>query len=309
MLATNASGNSELVPEKGAELHVLSPVPGRWTLIIDFYNAVSGTAATQPFTVTMDVSNPATTATESGLPNSTLDKFTSGVPEPASVTVTNNGTVPEEYFLDARTTQQVTLKLAAQTTSTLALPNLFGIVPTYLVPTLTTNLSAKVAAKAVNFFDLSYPFGDPDLISSTGKTSTLSFGPASHDIPSGDWTITPFLKGPDGAKGAKPVNAFVAMTATTSQIDPAVSDPTGDLWNGATNPNAGLTPVVVEPGQSATIPLTITGHGSAGQVFSGQIFIDDVSFNPGLVTYNGLFGAFPTASTVASFPYTYSIGS
>lgn len=309
MLATNASGSSELVPEKGAQLHVLSPVAGRWTLIIDFYNAVSGTAATQPFTVTMNVRDPATAATESGLPNSSLDKFTPGSAEPASVTVTNNGTVPEEFFLDARTTQRVTLKLAAQTTSTLALPNLFGIVPTYLVPTLTTNLSAKVTAPAANFFDLSFPFGDPDLISSTGKTSTLSFAPVSGDIPNGDWTITPFLRGPDGSNGAKTVNAHVSMTATTNQIDPAVGDPTGDLWSGATNPNAGLTPVVVEPGQSATIPLTITAHGTVGQVFSGQIFIDDVSFNPGPVTYNGLFGAFPTASTVASFPYTYSIGS
>jgi hypothetical protein len=307
LLAINSGGSPELVPETGAQVHAVAPAPGRWTLVVDFYNSVSGTAATQPFTVNMDVSP--VTATENGLPTSTSDMFTPGVAEHASVTVTNNGTVPEEYFIDARTNHQVTLNLAAQTTSSLQLPNLIGIVPEYLIPTLTTAISAKVSAPAANFFDLSYPFGDPDLISSTAKTSSVSFSPAAADIPNGDWTVTPFLKGPDGAKGAKTVNANVTMTATTKQIDPAVSDPTGDLWSGSTNPNAGFTPYVVLPGQSVTIPVTITAHGTLGQEFQGTIYIADTSFNPGQVTYNGIFGIFPTASNVAAFNYTYSIGS
>ena len=47
----------------------------------------------------------------------------------AFVNVTNNGTTPEAYFVDARLNNQVKLGLAAQSTSTLTLPNVTGVVP------------------------------------------------------------------------------------------------------------------------------------------------------------------------------------
>ncbi len=306
LLATSPSGFSELAPEVGAQLHVMNPMPGRWTLIVDFYNSVSGTAATQPFTVKMDV-NPVT-AGQSGLPTSASTMLAAGTPVTADVTVTNSGDVPEEYFVDARLAgPPVTVNLAAQTTSSLPLPNLFGAVPEFLVPSLTTSLRATVTAPAVNFFDLTYPFGDPDLISSTGKTSTVSFTRSSAEIPNGDWTVTPFLKGPDGKKGAKTVTANVTLKAVTAAIDPTVSAPTGDLWQGSTNPNSAFTPYVVLPGQSVTIPVTITPLGTSGTVVTGSIYIADSSFNPGLVTFDGVFGSAPTASNVARFGYTYTI--
>src|SRR5712691_1901284 len=84
----------------------------------------------------------------------------------------------------------------------LKLLHLAGVVPTYLVPPLTTKLSARVTAPAKQFFDLSYPFGDPDLISPVGKTASVGLG--STDIPDGDWAVTPFLAGQDGAKGLRP---------------------------------------------------------------------------------------------------------
>jgi hypothetical protein len=305
LLATNPSGVAGLVPEDGAQLHVLNPVSGRWTLIVDFYNSVSGTAATQPFTVKLNVTP--VSVSESDLPTSVSKHLAAGTPVNASVTVTNSGDFPEEYFVDARLDHEVTLNLASETSPTLQLPNLFGLVPTYIVPSLTSSLSAKVTAAKPNFFDMTYAFGDPDLISTTGKTSAVSF-PAA-DIPSGEWTVTPFLVGPDGKKGVtKPVTATVSVKAVTDALDPTVTSPTGDLWQGSTNPNVGFTPYVVEPGQSVTIPITITPKGTPGTVVSGSIYIADSSFNPGAVTFNGLFGAFPTASDVAVFPYTYTIG-
>jgi hypothetical protein len=305
LLAATADGVTTLEPETGAVLHTRNLEPGLWTLIIDFYNSVSGTAVAQPFTVTASTSPPAAFA--SGLPHSPAVHLPAGVPVTAHVTVTNTSTVPEEYFTDARLSTSVTLKLAPQVASQLPLPNLAGIVPLYLVPPETTRLSAKVTAKAANFFDLSYPFGDPDLISSTGKTSSLTF--SANDIPNGDWSITPFLKGPDGAKGAKTVNANVSLTATTAPVDPSVSSPTGDLWAASTNVNAAFTPYLVEPGQTVTIPVTITPHGKAGTVVTGTLSFDDVWFDPGAVTSNELFGAFPTSSTIFTRTYAYTIGS
>ncbi len=306
LLATNAGGFTQVVPEQGLQLHVLAPEPGRWTLIIDFYNTVSGTAASQPFSVTLN--SQLVSASAAGLPDS-FTTIPAGHAASGSITVTNNGDSPEEYFVDPRLAKNVTVKLAAQSTSSLELPNLFGVVPLYLVPSQTSSVTATVTSKAVQFFDLQYPFGDPDLISSTGKTSKLTFTPAGEQVPNGDYSVTPFLKGPDGAKGAKSVNANVSMTATMAQIDPNVSSGTGDLWSGSTNVNATFTPVIVQPGQTVTIPVTISVKGTAGTKVSGTISLEDVSFNSGLVTANELFGNFPTSSNVASFSYSYTVGS
>ena len=158
-----------------------------WTLVIDFYNTVSGTAVAQPFTVT--INDTPVTAAASGLPDG--GTLTAGTPVTAMVNVTNNGTTPEAYFVDARLNDQVTLNLAAQTTSTLTLPNVTGVVPQYLVPSHTTALKATASSSAPLFFDVTYPYGDPDVISTTGKTATASY--SASDVGAGDWAITPFL--------------------------------------------------------------------------------------------------------------------
>ncbi len=303
LLVTNSSGNTQIQPEVGTQLHVLNPVPGLWTLVVDFYSVVSGTAVSQPFTVTFNDTPVYTSVT--GLPVSASTTLAAGTPVTAMVTVQNNGTTPEAYFIDARTSAQTTVNLAPQTTSTLTLPNVTGVVPTYLVPSHTTAIQTTVSSPSSLYFDYSYPFGDPDLISSTGKTATGSF--SAPDIPAGDWTVTPFLAGPIGAKAAKNVTATVSMTATTAGFDPTVSSPTGDFWLSSTNATNGFTPYVVNPGQSVTIPVTITPQGSSGTTVSGTIYLADFSLNTGAVTYNELPGNYPEASDVAAFPYSYTI--
>ena len=304
LMQTSVSGQSQIQPEDGAVLHVLNPTAGLWTLIIDFYNTVSGTAVAQPFTITLD--NSPVSAGASGLPDSAGTDLTPGIPVTAYVWVHNSGTTPEAYFVDARLNTQTSLDLAPQTAPSLTLPNLAGVVPAFLVPSHTTAINSTVSSTAPLFFDASYSFGDPDLISSTGKTATQSF--SAPNVPPGDWTVTPFLLGPTGAKQAKGVNANVSMTATTAGFDPAVSTPTGDLWLGSVNAAAGFTPYVVNPGQSVSIPVTITPEGSHGTTVSGTLYIADSSFMPSAVSFNELPGFSPEGSDVAAFPYTYTIG-
>jgi hypothetical protein len=302
LLATTATGTTKVHPEVGAQLHVIRPRAGLWTLVIDFYNTVSGTAVAQPFTVT--INDTPVTASSQGLPDG--GKLTAGTPVTALVTVTNNGTTPEAYFVDARLNDQVKLDLAAQTTATLTLPNVTGVVPEFLVPSHTTALKTTVSSSAPLYFDFSYPFGDPDLISTTGKTATGTY--SAPDISATDWTVTPFLVGPIGTKAAKNVTATVSMTATTAGFDPSVSSPTGDLWLGSANPVTPFTPYVVNPGQSVSIPVTITPAGKSGSKVTGTLYIADSSFTSGAVTYNTYPGTFPTGSDVAAFPYSYTIG-
>jgi hypothetical protein len=302
LLATTTTANTEVQPEVGAQLHVLSPSPGLWTLAIDFYNTVSGTAVAQPFTVT--INDTPVGASASGLPDGST--LTAGTPVTAFVNVTNNGTTPEAYFVDPRLNDQVNLDLAAQTTSTLTLPNVTGVVPEYLVPSHTTALKATVSSSAPLFFDFTYPYGDPDLISSIGKTASASY--SASGIGAGDWTITPFLVGPTGKTAAKNVTATTSLTATTAGFDPAVSSPTGDLWLGSANPATPFTPYVVNPGQSVSIPVTITPTGNPGSTVTGTLYVADSSFISTDLSFDDVAGYSPEGSDVAAFPYSYTIG-
>ena len=302
LLATTTTGTTEVQPEVGAQLHVLSPSPGLWTLAIDFYNTVSGTAVAQPFTVT--INDTPVGASASGLPDGST--LTAGTPVTAFVNVTNNGTTPEAYFVDPRLNDQVNLDLAAQTTSTLTLPNVTGVVPEYLVPSHTTALKATVSSSAPLFFDFTYPYGDPDLISSIGKTASASY--SASGIGAGDWTVTPFLVGPTGKTAAKNVTATTSLTATTAGFDPAVSSPTGDLWLGSANPATPFTPYVVNPGQSVSIPVTITPTGNPGSTVTGTLYVADSSFISTDLSFDDVAGYSPEGSDVAAFPYSYTVG-
>jgi hypothetical protein len=303
LLATTTTGTTEVKPEVGSQLHVIDPSPGLWTLAIDFYNTVSGTAVAQPFTV--NINDTPVGASTSALPDGST--LTAGTPVTAFVHVTNNGTTPEAYFVDARRNDQVKLDLAAQTTSTLTLPDLTGVVPEYLVPSHTTALKAAASSSAPLFFDVTYPYGDPDVISSTGKIATASYYSAAG-VGAGDWTITPFLQGPFGAKAAKNVTASTSMTATTAGFDPTVSSPTGDLWLGSTRPATPFTPYVVNPGQSVSIPVTITPTGKTGSTVTGTLYIADSSFVSTDLSFDELAGYSTEGSDVAAFPYSYTIG-
>ena len=303
LLASSTTG-ATIAPEVGAQLHATDPSAGTWTLVIDFYNAVSGTAVSQPFSVT--VNDTPVVASVRRLPDSTATDLTAGTPVTAFVRVRNNGTTPEAYFVDPRLNKQVTVNLAAQSASSLALPNVDGVVPQYLVPSHTTAIKATVLSSAPLFFDITYPYGDPDVISTTGKTATASY--SASEVGLGDWTVTPFLVGPIGKNPAPTVNANVLMTATTAGFDPAVSSATGDLWLGSTNAAATFTPYVVDPGQSVTIPVTITPSGAAGTAVSGTLYVADSSFIDPDLNFDDEFSFTPEGSDVAAFPYSYTIG-
>jgi hypothetical protein len=297
-------GGTTLKAETGAQLHVLNPAAGRWTLIVDFNNTVAPVAASQPFNVTM--STTPVTASPSGLPDSSSTVLPAGTPVTVNVTVTNNGSTPEEFFIDARTAGQVAQKLAAQTAGSLQLPDLGGVIPTYLVPSHASKLTATVAAKLPLSFDMAGVFGDPDVGSSTSTNATATL--TAPDITDGDWTISPTLKGPD-VTAVKPVTAHVSVSVTAPAFDSAFNSPTGDLWLSSVTTSSAFTPQVVNPGQTVIIPVTLTPAGTVGTVVTGTLYLDDAWVNPPatsdfLLPVNTMEG-----SDVAAFPYAYQIGS
>jgi hypothetical protein len=287
----------------GTQLHVPSPQAGTWTLIVLFAPQVSGMALSEPFTVT---TNQDPVPVQSTLPNARSTKLAGGRPQTFNVTVHNNGPDPEVYFLDARLPESTTETLAttAGTTNTvtepnsLASPNPFAV---YLVPTHTTALAEQASTSGPQpiMFDSAGPAGDPDLASTQGSLASLAF--SANPIEQGLWDIAPSEVGPFGANPGPKETATTSMSVTTAAFDNDLSSPTGDLWQTSTDPNAPFNPVVVEPGQSATIPVTITPSAPSGSTVSGTLYVDDSYFLL-YEFFNGLNG-----NDVSAVPYTYTV--
>ncbi|MGI8715825.1 MAG: hypothetical protein ACR2NR_22115 [Solirubrobacteraceae bacterium] len=126
---------------------------------------------------------------------------------------------------------------------------------------------------------------------------------AANPIAQGPWFILPTVTGAYGATGAPREPVTTTMTTTSSAFDPTVTSPTGDLWLASTNHDAltSLSPTIVGPGQTATIPVTITPSGSSGTTDSGTLYVDDTSS----VRFQSVSA--PNGDEVAAIPYSYTV--
>jgi subtilisin family serine protease len=305
--ASGASGAS-LSYQSAAALHVLTPAAGTWTLIVDFYGQVSGTAISQPFNVTLS-SEPARVSAPL-LPDSPTATLAQGSAQTVNVRVTNSTGSPEAYFVDPRLDQSAAVPLASVTSASVGVPLAapFNSYPLFVVPTHTTSLTASASAPSPIYFEFGPAFGDPAVISSGAPSDSPTGTFAANPLASGEWDLVPFPQGPDGVTGVAPFTAQTGMVATTAAFDPTVSTPTGDLWAESTAPTALVDPVVVAPGQSTIIPVTITPTGSVGSTVTGALYLDDITAVSGQATINVPVGNITTASDVAEIPYEYTIG-
>ncbi len=85
------------------------PIPGIWTLIIDFAEPIVGDEVSQSFHGEVQANAVQVTA---HLPNSAGTKLTAGTPVSFPVTITNNGDQAEDFFVDPRLNSNTTLTLA-----------------------------------------------------------------------------------------------------------------------------------------------------------------------------------------------------
>jgi subtilisin family serine protease len=290
--------------EIGAQLHALAPAAGTWTLIVAFAPTVSGAALSEPFTVATNQF--AVTAFAPSLPDSNSTRLRAGHSYTYDVAIRNSGPAPEAYFPDARLPGSVALPLASLGDRTTTVPlNINQNIPVYLVPTHTTSFveQASTTGPLPILFDSSSAAGDPDLGSTAGATATASL--SASPVSQGVWAIVPDVVGTFGASGAAGEPVTTSMTATTSPFDPAVTSPAGDLWLAAADPTtlAGFNPVLANPGQAVTVPVTITPSGPPGSIVSGTLYIDDAN----TVLFQ-VFNPEPNGNDVVAIPYTYRIG-
>jgi Subtilase family len=282
------------------DLYARAPMPGRWTLVINFEQPTVGDEISQPFTGrvrfdTVDVR-------AKGLPDGVGAVLPAGRAVTVPVTVHNTGTAPEDFFVDPRlnTTSQVPLAAVEPTDVTVPL-SLLGSLPTWLVPSETTGLTVTAQATGPVSFDFEPSLGDPDLLaqhSGDSATGVVNGNP----LQAGTWLAVPAAVGPFAANSPKPESVTMKATATTKAFDPSVTSAAGDLWQSSTALAGSLKLVTVQPGASATIPVTITPSGKRGTVVSGTLYVDQ------LVGTSSVGEDEPTANEMTGIPYRYIVG-
>jgi hypothetical protein len=296
---TAGYGQNSLNGTQGTSLtaYSVNPIPGTWTLAVDFAEPVVGDEISQPFTGNIQLNN--VSASASGLPNNAHTKLAAGQPVTVPLTITNNGAQGEDFFVDPRLTSATTLTLAPfSQASGLSLPLVVGS-PQWFMPTETTSVGVAATASLPVMFDYGPNQGDPDLASNTGTSPSASYTSPGGNLTAGFWFATPSEIGPYPA-GAPAGTVSMSMSATTKAFDPAVTSSTGDLELAAVNPATTFSPIVINPGQSATINVTITPSGASGMVIRGTLYVDDFLTN---VPPYGQQGP----DELAALPYTYTI--
>jgi hypothetical protein len=288
----------------GLTAYTLDPVPGTWTLIVDFAEPVEGNEISEPYTGSVKFN--ATSASAAGLPDSSHAVLAAGTPVTIPVRVTNSGPEPEDFFIDPRLDTSTSLTLASLTGNSFTLPPT-GAPAEWIVPTETSSLQVTQSSTVPGMFDLGTFVGDPDL-ASTGITpgSLCATSEYSADFPpggtvaAGGWYAQPTECGPY-ATAAPSGTATVTATVTTRAFDSAVTSTTGDLWTMSETGVFNVSPVVIAPGASATIDVTITPSAPAGTVVKGTLYVDDVL--AGIPPYAQFSG-----DEVSALPYEYKVG-
>ncbi len=293
-------GQNSINGSQGLSLtaYTANPAAGTWTLVVDFAEPVAGDEVSQPFTGTVKFNNVSVSA--SALPDSTSTTLPAGTPVTVPVTIINNGTQAEDFFVDPRLSTSETVSLAPfSQASGLALPLVVGS-PVWFMPTESSSVSVTATASLPIEFDFGPNQGDPDLVSSIGTSPSGSYTPSGGELNNGFWFATPSEIGPYPS-GAPAGTVSMAMSATIRSFDSTMTSTTGDLEPASLNPATTFSPIVINPGQSAIVNVTITPSGTSGTQVEGNLFIDDFLAN---VPPYGQQGA----NELTGLPYAYTIG-
>jgi hypothetical protein len=292
------------------DLYHVAPQAGQWQILLQWNQPVTGLELSANFSGAINFNS---VRVSSNLPQAAVLK--QGQPGTFTVHVTNTSNAPEAYFVDPRLDQDQTISLPNQNTGAdaaanplpLPLPNSAGqpSFPFYFVPSHTSELAANVTETSgtanVNF-ELSYAPGDPDLEGvSAGTSASLTF--FEPEVSPGIWPLDPAEIGPFGPSGATAAVVSDNLNVVTQAFDPAVTSSTGDMWSAFNGLSSTFDPVYLNPGQSATITVTITPTASVGSNVSGTLYVSDLT----LGQFNG--AANSDGDDIAAIPYEYTIGS
>jgi hypothetical protein len=266
-----------------------NPVPGRWTLDLTQINGIQSMLTSVPVSGRIRFDRAQVSAT--GLPDSN-HKLANGVPVTATIHIVNKGNSPAEYSIDPRLNEDTVISLNSVTPTSGALPIASFPWPLFVVPPFSSKLSIAASSTVPINFDSSPNFGYPDVLSvqrGTNAVVTLQ----APDIAASLWSCTPT----EITTGLAVSTTYsCGADATTKAFDPAVDSSTGNIWSALEGTTATYNPLVLLPGQSGNITVTITPNGSKGTNVSGFLAVE---------TFNFLTDS---SDQLVNLPYKYKIG-
>jgi hypothetical protein len=218
------------------------------------------------------------------------------------VTITNTGPLAAAYFADARLNKRVWQNLGASQFCSpfVTLPGACALV---IVPTQVSEAQfvaqSNVPIEMDAFPYVGYFVGigqSPDVFAVPTGHDTVTAFMSVPEVPWSQWKISPALIGPYGPAGAFTAPYGAGAAVLMKAFDSTVSSDAGDLWQDTTLGTQTFNPLILGPGQTGTINVTITPDKTkAGETVSGAVYID--TFNP----------VVSTGDEVIALPYQYTV--
>lgn len=275
-----------------------NPMPGRWRFMLlqNFYSSGNQTSYTFNANISLNQSGVSTAA----LPASASVKLHAGQPVTIPVSVTNTSGLVQQYFADARLQAPVTQSLPVYQCGRMpALPGACGytLLPTQVTRAdFTSQSTVPITMDASNSQGTNVGgTGSPDIFASSGSSGIADASLTAAEVPNGFWYLIPSAVGPYPSTGVVPVGVNFGATVRMLPFDAATAANSGDIWADLVLGTNTFNPLVLQPGQSGTIKLTITPSGTPGTTVNGYLFVD---------TYNGVVS---TGDELVRQPYSYTI--
>jgi hypothetical protein len=287
-------------PQFAMQLQRANPQPGRWHFVLLQNYTVSGKQTSLPFTARIDFNGAKITAPK--LPNDAGIKLSaSAEPVTVPIKVTNNGPLTKLYFADARTASSSITQLPTALCSDAA--TLPGACFDWLLPTQVSTVAfvsqSNVPITMDAFSDVGSGFGvtgSPDIYAKRIAPDTVAAILSAPEVPWSVWVAFPSLIGPYGPAGAQSAPVTSTAYVIAKGFDSAVTSDSGDIWADFVQDTNTFNPLILAPGQSGTIQVTITPDASlAGKTVKGTLYVDTFDTN---VT---------TGDEVVSLPYSYTV--
>jgi hypothetical protein len=218
------------------------------------------------------------------------------------IKITNTSGLRQIFFADARLRKrQVTSLPIFLCSKTTTLPGicLFTYVPPEVNDAqFVTESTLPITMEAVleNGSGVGVTLS-PDL---NGRNITPELAAATlrtHEVPWSFWVLLPTLAGPFGPAGAPTAPVGAAVSVNMRPFDGAMLASSGNAYSDLTFGTNTFNPLVLAPGASGVINVTIKPDPSqVGKTVKGFIYLDN---------FNNILGA---GDEVVRIPYEYTVG-
>jgi hypothetical protein len=270
-----------------------NPTPGLWSLMVVQVNNVDSVLTSSTFTATLRYNTVRVRTT--GVPDSTNVVLTHGVGATATITVTNTGTQQEAYMIDARRDQTVQVAVSSLNPTADPLPiNNPALIPQFLVPPFSPLAVFEATSTVPIALDVSPNFGTPD-IEATSMGDTAVAVASAPELPASVWSCAPSEQGPFAAPVSSTTFSCEAI-ATTDDFAEDVSTSAGNLWSDVEIGTFSYNPLILNPGQTASILVSISPTDPIGADVHGFLSVESFNFN----TFS--------SDELVSIPYAYRVG-